>query len=263
MLRRILIADDEVEVREMFAEFFAEQGFEVLEAGNGLEALLHIKRGRPGYVVLDLNMPRLGGIDALKHIRAFDPSIRVVVVTAIADPEVRRQAVARGAAAILSKPVSLAELLGVVTETTPAPEASATATDRAPAAPPLASVMVVDDDRAVRETIGEFLTMHGYAVRLAADGGAALGAIVEHAPDAVLLDIDLPGLRGTEALPIIRGLAPDVAVIMVSGTRDNDTARRALALGAFDYVVKPIDFEYLVRTLETALAMRNLRSDRS
>ena len=72
----------------------------------------------------------------------------------------------------------------------------------------------------------------------------------------VLLDITLPGLNGVEALPTIRALAPHAMVIMVSGSTDVELSKRALAYGAFDYVTKPIDFEYLARSVETAVAMR-------
>jgi len=69
----------------------------------------------------------------------------------------------------------------------------------------------------------------------------------------VLLDINMPGLSGIDALPTIRALAPRAAVIMVSGTEDAASAKRALAYGAFDFVVKPIDHAYLRRAIETAL----------
>ncbi len=61
-----------------------------------------------------------------------------------------------------------------------------------------------------------------------------------------------------EALRAIRAVAPDAIVIMVSGSTDVELSKRALAYGAFDYVTKPIDFEYLARSVETAVAMRSV-----
>ena len=69
---------------------------------------------------------------------------------------------------------------------------------------------------------------------------------------------NLPGLDGVEALRAIRAVAPDAIVIMVSGSTDVELSKRALAYGAFDYVTKPIDFEYLARSVETAVAMRSV-----
>ena len=107
----------------------------------------------------------------------------------------------------------------------------------------------------------DFVTELGYEGQLVADSAAALRALVQGAPDLVLLDILLPGLSGLEALPSIRALAPDVPVIMVSGTTDEERARQALARGAFDYIVKPVDLRYLAETVEVALAMSQLARD--
>ncbi len=109
--RKVLVVDDEQDVREMLAEFLEAQGFEVLAAANGLESLLHVKRARPDVVVLDLNMPRLGGLEALKRIRHFDPAITVVIITGEQNPEPRERALAMGAARVLVKPFTLDALL--------------------------------------------------------------------------------------------------------------------------------------------------------
>jgi DNA-binding response OmpR family regulator len=262
----VVVADDDPDVRELVAEYLEIHGFEVLQAANGLEALLQVKRMRPGAVVLDLQMPRLGGLDALRRIRAFDPTIAVVVATAETDADVHRQALAFGAVAVLVKPVAPADLLAALagaTPSSPSPIAVASSLIEAPSpsgrpAVLAARVLVVDDDPEVRAMLEEFLTTQGYQPRGAADGATAVREIVQAPPDVVLLDIEMPGFSGIEALPTIRAVAPHVAVIMVSGTNDVELSKRALACGAFDYVVKPIDFAYLARSLETALMMKAL-----
>jgi CheY-like chemotaxis protein len=113
-LRRVIVVDDDAEVRGLTAEYLRTHGLEVIEAANGLEALLSFKRSRPAAVVLDLCMPRLGGLDALKRMVAFDPAVHVVVVTGEANADLRRQAVALGAKAALAKPVALPDLLAAL-----------------------------------------------------------------------------------------------------------------------------------------------------
>jgi len=81
-------------------------------------------------------------------------------------------------------------------------------------------VLVVDDDLAMREMLNEFATLKGYTARSASSGADALRAVVEDPPDVVLLDIEMPGLAGADALVAIRAVAPAVKVIMVSGTSD-------------------------------------------
>src|SRR2546427_1366602 len=130
----ILVVDDDRDVRETIVELLRGEGFDVVEAANGLEALLQVKRSRPAGVVLDLLMPRLGGLDALKRIRTFDPAIRIVVITGSPDPELVRQAKALGAVAVLTKPISPPDLLGPLrAAAAPAPAASALPT-RTPSA---------------------------------------------------------------------------------------------------------------------------------
>ncbi len=79
--RPILVADDEPEIRCLLKDFLVAAGHRVITAANGLEALWAVKHRAPRVVLLDLAMPRLGGLDAIRHIKKFDPSIRIVVVT--------------------------------------------------------------------------------------------------------------------------------------------------------------------------------------
>ena len=251
--RRVVVADADDQARRRLAEFLRRHGSEVFEAVNGLEALLHVKRQHPGAVVLDLRMPRLGGLEALKRIRAFDPKIVVVIVSDALDAEIRREAERIGAAAVLDKPVDPNAVL-------PALGASSAATAAPPEpiavpAPASRTVLVVDDDAEICSLLEEFLVSKGYRVRTVADGAAAIRDLVAAASDVILLDIDMPGLSGMDALPTLRAVAPRAAIIMVSGTTNEEVAKRTLAAGAFDYVTKPIDFVRLVDTIETALAM--------
>ena len=117
----------------------------------------------------------------------------------------------------------------------------------------VARVLVVDDEPDIRDTLTDLLAADGYQVTTAVDGADALGYVVEQQPDLVLLDVDMPRLRGVEALVAIRALSPTTRVIMMSGKADLEEAKRALAAGAFDYVTKPFDLAYLDRVIRTAI----------
>jgi CheY-like chemotaxis protein len=112
--RQILLVDDNEPFREMLADVLAAHGCEILHASNGLEALLQVKHARPGVILLDLSMPRLDGFETLKRIRAFDPGIRVVIVTGNVDAAAHDRARAAGASAVLVKPVDLVQLVATV-----------------------------------------------------------------------------------------------------------------------------------------------------
>jgi CheY-like chemotaxis protein len=256
---RVLIVDDDQDVRGVLVESFRLAGFDVLEAANGLEALLYVKRDRPEAVVLDLMMPRLGGVEALKRIHSFNPGIRVFVVTGVIDPELQRQATLAGAAGVFTKPVPVATLVAALSGPPPAvPTPAPIAPAPAPAVrAPTGRVLVVDDNAEVRAMLEDVLTSLGYVTRTAADGAAAVRAVLTESPDVVLLDVYMPGLSGVGALPTIVAHAK---VIMISGAANEDVLKRSLAFGAHDYVTKPFEISSLSRALETALAMRRLES---
>ena len=260
---RVLIADDDADVREVLVESFREAGFDVLEASNGLEALLCVKRDRPDAVVLDLMMPRLGGVEALKRIHAFNPGIRALVVTGAIDAELHRQATAAGAAGVFAKPVAASTLVAALAGPTPPPAPQRVAPTPAPApagGAPTGRVLVVDDNPEVRAMLEDVLTSLGYVTRSVADGATAVRAVLTEAPDVVLLDVYMPGLSGVGALPTIVALAPNAKVIMISGAANEDVLKRSLAFGAHDYVTKPFEISSLSRAIETALAMRRLET---
>lgn len=106
--------------------------------------------------------------------------------------------------------------------------------------------------------LADFLGGKGYAVQTVPGGAEALREIARAEPDVILLDIEMPGLSGVEALPSLRALAPRAAVIMVSGTTDAALSRLALSRGPFDFVTKPVSFPYLTQSLETAVAMKGV-----
>jgi CheY-like chemotaxis protein len=109
----VLVVDDEPEVRAVVREYLTLAGREVLEAGNGLEALWVVKHQRPPVVLLDLSMPRLGGLETIRHIRKFDPSIQVVVVTGQLSPDAAARLDELGVS-VIAKPLPLTALDGLL-----------------------------------------------------------------------------------------------------------------------------------------------------
>jgi CheY-like chemotaxis protein len=256
-----VVVDDDAEIRDIIGEYLVERGFAVTQAGDGLEALLQVKRTRPDLIVLDLMMPRLGGIDALAHIRKQLPDVAVIVLTGTPDDALRGRVVALGAAALLPKPLDL-DLLGMIigTVTTLGAEPPRPVKAGSPAPPrPFPSskvrVLVADDEEEIRGVLAEFLQHTNYQPVVAADGLATLQSIIEEPPAVVLLDIQMPRLSGIEALTAIRAIAPATQVIMISGTEDVDLARQALSHGAFDFVKKPLDLSYLERSIQAAITL--------
>jgi len=116
------------------------------------------------------------------------------------------------------------------------------------------TVLVVEDDVAIRRLLQAALTRSGYQVIEAPDARAALASLAIDKPAAVLLDLGLPDRDGLELVPLIK--AAGVALIVVSARADTDQKVAALDLGADDYVSKPFDSEELRARLRTALRHR-------
>ena len=109
LVRSVLIVDDDDDVRQMIADYVKTAGSEAWEASNGLEALWVVRHQRPWLVLLDLMMPRLDGYETIRHIRKFDPSIRIIVITGDVG-DATRQRVADLGVALIVKPIDLRSL---------------------------------------------------------------------------------------------------------------------------------------------------------
>lgn len=113
-MTKILLVDDEKDVRDFTARFFEERNFEVLSATSGNDALLAIKKDRPDIVLLEMKMKDMSGIEILKHIRKVSRATKVIVVSCVNDVEIIDEARRSGIIAYLTKPVLLNELMDIV-----------------------------------------------------------------------------------------------------------------------------------------------------
>ena len=120
------------------------------------------------------------------------------------------------------------------------------------------TILVVDDEAVVRELLYQSLSQEGYLCETAGDADQALDRITNVLPALVLLDINMPGKSGMELLPEIIAKYPDTAVIMVTAVSNIETAIKLLKMGAYDYVIKPINLNVLTVSIDRALDRRRL-----
>jgi two-component system chemotaxis response regulator CheY len=114
-MKRLLVVDDALFMRKLICGVAAEAGWEVVgEAGNGLEALALYDRLRPDLVTMDLVMPEMGGLAALRQIRAQDPGARVVVVTALDQKQALMDSIREGAIDFIVKPFERQRVLNLL-----------------------------------------------------------------------------------------------------------------------------------------------------
>lgn len=130
--------------------------------------------------------------------------------------------------------------------------------DELAAVPPLASVLVVDDEVSVREGCRRILSRKGYQVETAAGGEEGLAKAKEHCFDLILIDIKMPDMDGVELLQAVRNLSPDTVYIIITGYATLELAVRTTKLGAYDFVTKPFTPDELLALVERALEVRRL-----
>ena len=123
------------------------------------------------------------------------------------------------------------------------------------------TILVVDDEKDIRISLGGILEDEGYQVISAASGIDAIEAVREDLPDLVLLDIWMPGMDGLETLEKLKSFFPNITVIMISGHGTIETAVKATKLGAFDFIEKPLSLDKVLITVVNALRMKDLRAE--
>lgn len=124
------------------------------------------------------------------------------------------------------------------------------------------TVLIIDDEPNIRRMVGALLTAEGYEVRDAHDGAAGLSRALETEPDALLLDLMIPGeLDGMATLARVRESLPEVPVIMMSGRAGLSDAVKATKLGAFNFLEKPLSPESVLLALSSAMELRQARRE--
>ncbi len=114
------------------------------------------------------------------------------------------------------------------------------------------SVLLVDDEAEFIETLGKRLTRRGLTVHLASSGQEALDTVAANDLDVVVLDVKMPGMDGIEALQKIKDLKPGLEVLMLTAHANVEVAMRGMELGAFDYLMKPVELDDLLYKIQDA-----------
>ena len=123
------------------------------------------------------------------------------------------------------------------------------------------SILIVDDEPSIRDSLGGLLSDEGFEILTAANGYEALKVMDKDSPDLVLLDIWMPGIDGIETLKEIKKSNPYIQVIIITGHGNVDTAVKATKLGAFDLIQKPLSIDKIILSINNALNFRRLEEE--
>jgi DNA-binding NtrC family response regulator len=120
------------------------------------------------------------------------------------------------------------------------------------------SILIVDDEEIIRESLSFILAKEGYSVREAPNGRAAVELMRDNAFDLVLTDLEMPEMKGIELLEYVTNASPETLVVIITAYGSIDTAIAALRKGAVDYILKPVEFDELLVKIDRLLSSRRL-----
>ena len=240
--RTILVVDDEANVRRLLHHEFTNRGYVVLEAGNGRTAIDLAREHHPDLITMDVLMPIMDGYDATIAIRG-DQETKDIPILVISIVEGRERGIEIGANEFISKPFSVDQVLECVSRLLGG-EAK--------------KVLVVDDDKALAETIRLQLEQRGFIPSVIHRGNDVLDAIVLEPPDLIVLDLIMPEVDGFDILTEIkrRPETTDIPVIVLSGVEIDGAKVRALSLGAAEFVSKAEGLARLHEEIESILSQQ-------
>jgi DNA-binding NtrC family response regulator len=112
------------------------------------------------------------------------------------------------------------------------------------------SILIVDDETGMRETLYDILEDMGYHTAIAVDGHEAIQKVKDNAFDVILMDVKMPGMDGVETFKQIKGIQPDAAVVMMTAYAVEDLIKDALFEGAYGVLYKPLDMERVISVID-------------
>lgn len=200
--------------------------YEVLEADSGQRVFEAIKNALPDLILLDVSMPDMSGFEVCRILRkdSVYKSLPIVFVTGAEDTESKIKALEAGGNDYIVKPVRQRQLLQVVKAHLRAKR-----------------ILVVDDDKAILESLSFFLNSNSFEVVTALDGEEALAIFKGSEITIVLVDVKMPGMSGLEVIKRIKEMNEDCLVMAITGYASLGDAIQAIKLGAYDYLTKPFD----------------------
>ena len=230
----VLIVDDDPSLRWTMSLILERKGYVAETAADGAEAVARIRENPFDMVLMDIRMPVMNGVQALKQIKTIRPKTIVTMMTAYAVEDLIQDAMEEGAFAILNKPVEIEEVIALI--------------ERSLKARQSALIMIVDDDQDTRDTLRNILTTQGYEVCMVCRGEDAVSLAREKTFDILLIDLKLPEMNGLETYLAIKEIRPQtVAIIFTAYPQDMaQLAEQAIKNNAYACLYKPLDIDQLL-----------------
>lgn len=238
--RRILIVDDEVDMRRTLRRIMRAKGYSVAVAANGPEAIEIARKFQPQILLMDMRMPGMNGVEAYRQIKPLCPSAVVVFMTAFSTIELSQEAMDEGALDVMAKPLDVDNVCQVLGQTLPQ-----------------RPVLVVDDDAGFRTSLQRALSTSGFHVMTAVGLADAIETYRRHPDCVVLLDMKLDDLSGLHVLEQLQLVNSDVIAVLMTGfTELKPKMQIGLHSGARSTFIKPFDVGQMAAEIRKQIVMQ-------
>ena len=232
---KILVVDDDRRMVRTICDILRLKGYEVLPAYSGEEAVEVVQGEEFDCVLMDIRMPGIDGVAALKTIKNLAPDTPVVLMSAYASDAQVAEAKGNGAASVLTKPIDFQQVLSYLSLLRKE-----------------SSVLIVDDDLEFSQTLKEVLQSNGYRVNTEEDPAKVLSHMEQEYQLLVILDLKLGKDDGLEVLQKVRARYPEKPFVLVTGERHEMAASIAqgMQVGAYTCLYKPLAVDRLIGIIE-------------
>ncbi len=245
---RILVVDDDPDMRQVLARLLTECGAQVMAVESGAAAIREIPRWNPALLISDISMPDMDGYSLLRELRKADLRPPAIALTAFSRAEDRIAALEAGFDLHISKPVNPRELLCSARSLLNRHRSQDTQRPRDVAN---LRVLVVDDDPDSANSLAALMRISGHDAKAAYSGGDALRMAREFSPDVILCDLELPDLNGCEVASQLRASPESSGILLIAATgRGLEKDRARCRNAGFDHhLTKPIEHAALLELL--------------
>ena len=237
---KILVVDDDRRIVKTTCDILKIKGYESVAAYTGEEGVEKVKadaRGGvlPDCVLMDIKMPGISGVEAMKQMHEIAQALPVVLISAYATEDLMEEAKQAGAYAVLNKPIDFQMILSFLSMLHKEE-----------------SILVVDDDPNFCKTIRDILTLRGYRVETENSTQHVMNELEISYKLVVVLDLKLNDANGLELLQQIRAKYPSKPVVLVTGYRQEmaDSIEKGRQIGAYTSLYKPFETEGLLNLIE-------------
>lgn len=233
---KILVVDDDRRIVKTTCDILNIKGHEAIAAYSGEEGVEKVRASVPDCVLMDIKMPGINGVEALKQMKKIAPALPIVLVSAYATDDLMEEADRSGAYAVLSKPLNFPIILSFLS-----------LLDKEE------SILVVDDDPEFCKTLKDVLTLKGLKVETEQQAEGVMQHLdTNYKLAIVLLDLKLGEASGVDVLKDIRAKYPGKPVVLITGYRKEmaDSIEAARKVGAYTCLYKPLEMDDLLKLIE-------------